>query len=93
MCSAISSSPLAGNLLVLSHYHNIASFSMHHMYILARCGARLPVLCVQTRPVQEFWEDFEQQEKVFKEKVAEANERNAERKVSFRCTMHTYVVL
>lgn len=36
----------------------------------------------QSRPVDEFMEDFEQQEKVFKEEVAQARERNAERKVS-----------
>lgn len=36
---------------------------------------------VQERPIDEFMEDFEQQEKVFKEEVAQAKERNAERKV------------
>lgn len=39
-------------------------------------------LCVQQeRPVQEFWDDFEQQEKIFKQEVAQAKERNAEKKV------------
>lgn len=38
----------------------------------------------QARPVHEFLDDFENQEKVFKEEVALANERNAERKVSLR---------
>lgn len=43
---------------------------------------------VQDRPVQEFWDDFERQEKVFKEEVAEARERNALKKV-----MHSTVCL
>lgn len=37
---------------------------------------------VQSRPIDEFMEDFEQQEKVFKEEVAQAKEQNAEKKVS-----------
>ncbi len=36
---------------------------------------------VQERPIDEFMEDFEQQERVFKEEVAQAKERNADRKV------------
>lgn len=35
----------------------------------------------QARPIDEFMDDFESQEKVFKEEVAAAKERNAERKV------------
>eukprot|EP00903_Cladosiphon_okamuranus_P005642 g5608.t1 len=34
----------------------------------------------QSRPVEEFMEDFEQQEKAFKEEVAQAKERNAQKK-------------
>ncbi|CAM9126932.1 unnamed protein product [Scytosiphon promiscuus] len=34
----------------------------------------------QSRPIDEFMEDFEQQEKAFKEEVAQAIERNAEKK-------------
>lgn len=37
---------------------------------------------IQERSAREFWEDFEQQEKVFKEKVAHARELAAERTVS-----------
>lgn len=42
--------------------------------------------------MDEFLDDFENQEKAFKEEVALAKERNAERKVSprsvLKCTLH-----
>lgn len=53
--------------------------------------ASLPLHCqFQSRPVDEFMEDFEQQEKAFKEEVAQSKERNAQRKASlhFTKTMH-----
>lgn len=42
---------------------------------------------VQSRPVDEFMEDFERQEKAFKEKVAQAKERNAQKKASLHYTI------
>lgn len=41
---------------------------------------------VQSRPVDEFMEDFEQQEKLFKEEAARAKERNVQKKASLHLT-------
>lgn len=46
----------------------------------------------KTRPMDEFLEEFEQREKVFKEEVARAKEANAERKVRLHLTARVCLI-
>lgn len=81
----IATSCLQDHSLVILLYNSVEILEMeiNHPSLHYVCFAR-----VQDRPVQEIWDDFERQEKVFKEEVAEARERNALKKV-----MHSTVCL
>ena len=57
------------------------------MNVLVRMNDMNDFSCPQARPMDEFLDDFETQEKVFKDEVALAKERNAERKVSPRSVL------
>lgn len=63
-----------------SSTNNSRSTAVHGFH---RCCVRVTF---QSRPIDDFMEDFEQQEKVFKEEVAQAKERNAQKKASLHCT-------
>lgn len=67
--------------VALCSFHDIDIPGMRYMNVNL-------AMFVQSRPIDEFMEDFEQQEKVFKEEIAQAKERNAGKKVRFCVSKH-----